>query len=83
MNFDFNRVHGKKSFTDDAMSTIRMNVAKNPDVTAVIFGDQALKWGELWERSNRLGNGLNGLGLDKNDRVIIFLPNCMEYLSHE
>lgn len=79
MNFDFNKVQGKKSFADDVVSTIRMNVAKNPDKTAVIFGDQALKWSELWERSNRLGNGLKGLGLDKNDRVIIFLPNCMEY----
>ena len=79
MKFDFNRVPGKKNFADDAMSSIRMNVIKNPDKTAVIYGDQQLKWRELWERSNRLANGLKGLELNKNDRVIIFLPNCLEY----
>lgn len=79
MNFDFNRIQGKKSYADDTMSTLRMNVTKNPDKTAVIFGDQGLKWRELWERSNRLANGLKGLGMNQNERVIIFLPNCMEY----
>ncbi len=79
MEFDFNRKQGRKNFADDAMSTIRMNVAKNPDKTAVLFGDQRLTWGELWERSNRLANGLKGLGLKKSERAIIFLPNCMEY----
>ena len=44
MKFDFNRVQGKKNFADDAISTIRMNVTKNPDKTAVIYGDQHLKW---------------------------------------
>ena len=44
MKFDFNRVQGKKNFADDAMSSIRMNVIKNPDKTAVIYGDRQLKW---------------------------------------
>ena len=55
------------------------NVIRNPDKTAVMFGDQSMNWSHLWERSNRLGNGLKGLGLNKDDRAIIFLPNCMEY----
>ncbi|MBI9074381.1 MAG: acyl--CoA ligase [Desulfatibacillum sp.] len=79
MTFEFGRIPGKRSFADDSISTIRMNVAKNPDKTAVIFGDKRLTWKELWERSNRLGNGLLGLGLERHDRVLIFLPNCMEY----
>lgn len=79
MGFDFGRRQGKKSYADDFMSTVRMNVAKSPDKTAVLFGDQGLSWGQLWERSNRLGNALKGLGLAKSDRVLIFLPNCMEY----
>lgn len=79
MNFDFGRKKGKKSYSDDYMSTIGTNAAKNPDKTAVIFGDRQLTWAELWDRSTRLGNGLKKLGLQKDDRVITFLPNCMEY----
>ncbi len=79
MGLELGRKQGKKSFSDDAISTIRMNVKKSPDNIAVIFGDHTLTWGEVWERSNRLGNGLVGLGLKPQDRVLIFLPNCMEF----
>jgi len=79
MDFKFNKPEGRKSFSDNAISTIRMNVVKHPDKTAVRFGDQSLKWIELWERSNRLANSLKALNLKKDDRVMIFLPNCMEY----
>jgi len=79
MDFNFNRKQGKKSFTDDVISTIRMNVTKSPNNIAVTFEDQELTWGEVWDRSNSLANGLFGLGLKRHDRVLIFLPNCLEY----
>lgn len=35
-------------------------------------------FGEINEITNRLANGLLQLGLDKNDKVATFLPNCLE-----
>lgn len=79
MTFQFGRKPGKKSYSDDYLSTIRTNVIKNPGNTAVLFGDARLTWQDVWERSNKLGNALITMGLNRHDRVMIFLPNCMEY----
>ncbi len=79
MTFQFGRKPGKKSYSDDVLSTIRTNVIKNPGNTAVLFGGSRLTWQDVWERSNKLGNTLIKMGLNRQDRVMIFLPNCMEY----
>lgn len=79
MTFNFNRKQGSKSYADDTLSTIRMNVIKYPDKDAVLFGEQRLSWGELWKKSNCLAHGLKSLGLKKSERVMIFLPNCLEF----
>ena len=76
---DFGRIPGKKSFSDNGISTMAMNVRKSPDNIAVICEDKKLTAAEVWERSNRLGNAYIKLGLKKGDRVQIFLPNCLEY----
>ncbi len=79
MTLHFQRPEGKKTFSDDAISSIRMNVSKNPENIAVTFDQTQLTWGDVWERSNRLANGLISLGLKPLDRVLIFLPNSLEY----
>ena len=79
MDFGFNRKKGRKSYSDDLISSIRMNVAKSPKNKAVTFEGRELTWEDVWNRSNRLANGLIGLGLEQHDRVLIFLPNCLEY----
>jgi long-chain acyl-CoA synthetase len=79
MKLSFQRPEGKKNFSDDVISSIRMNVAKNPENIAVIFEDTKLSWTDVWERSNCLANGLIDLGLQQHDRVLIFLPNCLEF----
>ncbi|WDP85054.1 MAG: acyl--CoA ligase [Desulfobacter sp.] len=79
MKLSFNRPEGKKSFSDDLISSIRMNVSKSPDNIAVTFEGNKLTWADVWERSSRLANGLMGPGLQQHDRVLIFLPNCLEY----
>jgi long-chain acyl-CoA synthetase len=78
---DFGRKPGKKSYSDDSTSTLRMNVVKNPDKPAVICEDVMLTWKQMWERSNRLANAYIRMGLKKGDRVLIFLPNCLEYME--
>jgi long-chain acyl-CoA synthetase len=64
-----------------------MNVATNvargrsfwPDGAAFIFEDRAISYRELDERSNRVANALQGLGIRKGDRVALYLPNIPEF----
>lgn len=79
MKISFQKPKGKKNFSDDLISSIRMNVSKNPDNIAVIFEDIELSWADVWKRSSCLANGLVRLGLQQHDRILIFLPNCLEY----
>jgi acyl-CoA synthetase (AMP-forming)/AMP-acid ligase II len=58
---------------------MKMNLAKTPDMMAIICEERAETWAEMWERTNRLANGLYGLGLTKGDRVAIYLKNCFEF----
>jgi fatty-acyl-CoA synthase len=50
-----------------------------PDRPAVAFGETELTFGELNRRTNRLANGLAGLGVRKGDRVAVLLMNCHQY----
>ncbi|MBR7671820.1 amino acid adenylation domain-containing protein [Streptomyces daliensis] len=52
--------------------------ASTPGVVAVRCGDQVLSYGELEERSNRLGRYLTGLGVGRESRVGLCLPRGVE-----
>ncbi len=60
-----------------------MNIAKNlerartffPDKAALIFEEKSYTYRELDENVNRLAGELKNLGIEKGDRVILFLPN--------
>ncbi len=51
-----------------------------PNQTAILFKGQEIKYHQLKRRVDSLANGLMKLGLEKGDRVCIFLPNCPEYI---
>lgn len=76
---DFGRIEGTKSYSDNGVSSIRINAGKRPKNLAVLFEDNELTWAEFWDRSNRLANAYLKLNMKKGDRVQIFLPNCLEY----
>jgi len=46
----------------------------------LIFEDRRWTFRELDAEANRIANGLVDLGVEKGDRVSIFLPNCPEFL---
>jgi long-chain acyl-CoA synthetase len=52
-----------------------------PDKPALIFEGQSFTYRELSEMSNRVANGLAGLGIARGDRVAIFLPNTPAFMS--
>jgi benzoate-CoA ligase family protein len=44
------------------------------------FEDQTFTYGEAVRMSNRAGNALREFGLDEEDRVLIVLPDCPEFV---
>jgi long-chain acyl-CoA synthetase len=60
-----------------------MNIANNldrartffPDKAAILFEGKSYSYRQLYEDANRLANGLRALGVERGDRVAIFLPN--------
>jgi acetyl-CoA synthetase len=40
---------------------------------------QTLSYTELYEQSNRFAHAISSLGLQKTDRVMLWLPNCIEF----
>ena len=55
---------------------------KNKDKVYVYFKDQKVTYAQLNEYANRLANGYLSLGVNKGDKVSIFMPNCLEFLYH-
>lgn len=66
-----------------------MNIAHNvergarffPDKTALIFEGKSFTYKGLDKMANRLANGLRGLGIERGDRVALFLPNIPEFVT--
>ncbi|MFH1335293.1 MAG: AMP-binding protein, partial [Candidatus Zixiibacteriota bacterium] len=49
-----------------------------PNKTALICGDVRLTYGELDEKANRVASFLRSSGINRQDRVAIFLDNSVE-----
>ena len=50
------------------------------DKTALVTGGRRYTFNELNELSNRLANGLRGVGVEAGDRVTLYAPNSWEWL---
>jgi benzoate-CoA ligase len=51
------------------------------DKVAVYFQDQRYTYSEVQRMANRVGNALLGLGVDIEDRVLIVLPDSIEFVA--
>jgi benzoate-CoA ligase family protein len=51
------------------------------DKTAIIRGDRRLTYGQIAQQVNRAGNGLLGLGLQEEQRVLLVLPDIPEFAA--
>ena len=64
-----------------------MNIAKHvedaakvfPDHPAIIFKETSLTYSELNSRANRIANALKANGIQRGDRVGLYLPNIPEF----
>ncbi len=52
----------------------------HPDKTAVVFREEEISWRKLQDTYIRLANSLKNQGIQKGDRVALYLPNWPEYI---
>lgn len=48
--------------------------------TAVLFEEKEIRYRQLKTLTDKLASGLTGLGVEKGNRVCLFLPNCIEFI---
>jgi long-chain acyl-CoA synthetase len=53
---------------------------KYPTQTAVLYLDRSLPYHRLKSQADRLAAALAKLGIERGDRVCLFLPNCIEFI---
>jgi amino acid adenylation domain-containing protein len=57
---------------------LRNSAERFPDKTALVCGGQRYAYAHILEQSRRLGIALRALGLQRQDRVVIFCENSVE-----
>ena len=55
--------------------------ARTPEQTAIIFRDQRTSYAELDKRANQVANALMALGIQKGDRVGLYIHNLPLYIE--
>jgi len=53
---------------------------KYPDKSAIIFKNESISFRQLRDSSFCLANSLSNLGIKISDKVVIYLPDCPEYI---
>ena len=57
---------------------IRKSAEETPDNIAIFYKDEAVSYKDLYEKMVKLGQNFLAMGLKKQDRVAIYLPNSFE-----
>lgn len=57
---------------------LELSVRRFPDKTALVCGDRRLSYGEIEVQCNRLAHALIREGLQRGDRVAVYLENSLE-----
>jgi acyl-CoA synthetase (AMP-forming)/AMP-acid ligase II len=60
---------------------LKINARKFPDTVALKDSSRSFTYPELNQRVNRLANGLLSLGLNKGDKVAVFMENSIEIVE--
>jgi 2,3-dihydroxybenzoate-AMP ligase len=85
---DFPRYQAAERYRRDGLWTgetmgamLRRAAALQPDALAVVDGRRRLTYGELDAAVDRVADGLAAAGLNAGDRVVVQLPNSIEFLE--
>ena len=64
----------------NVVTVLNDKAKKLADKPAIIFANDSISFSQLKDLSFRFANGLNRLGLGKDKKIAIYLPNCPEYI---
>ncbi len=68
--------------SDNLNRLLDNTVSKFSKRIALIFGARKISYGQLKEAVDNLAASLYALGVRKNDKVALWLPNCPEFVSY-
>jgi amino acid adenylation domain-containing protein len=61
-------------------SFLEESAARTPDKLALVCGEQRLTFAQIEAMANRLAQALGANGVGRGDRVLLFLPNSVEFV---
>lgn len=64
-----------------AAISLEYQAIRRPDKTAVVFGEKGYSYSLLNAEANKVANAFVSLGVEKGDRVSMWLPNCLEFIT--
>ena len=64
-----------------AWSSLEYQAFRRPDKIAAVFGEKGYSYSYLNAEANKVANALRSLGVEKGDRVCLWLPNCYEFIT--
>lgn len=73
-------MRGYLSTDETVISGFERMADHSPDKTAIFFLGKRFPYAELRELIDRFATALHDLGLKKNDKIGIYLPNCPQWL---
>ena len=59
---------------------LEQTVATHPARTALLYFGSRITYGQLLEQANCVAAGLQALGIEKGDRVVLMMPNCPQFV---
>ena len=59
---------------------LEVSAARFPDKAAYVYGGRALSFGELKRQAERLAGWLQQAGVERGDRVALYLQNCPQFV---
>ncbi len=74
-------MRGFQCVDEEVINGFERIAASYPDKTAIIFLGRKYSYAELRELSYRFAKALYELGIRNNDRVLIYLPNCPQWIA--
>jgi len=74
-------MRGYQSVDEEVINGFERIAANYPDKTAVVFLGKKYSYAELRELIYRFATALYELGVRDNDRVVIYLPNCPQWIA--
>jgi long-chain acyl-CoA synthetase len=73
-------MEGTSLMDQHALFTFEQNCQRFPEKEALIYLGKSYSYAQLKELSDRFATALHELGVRENDKIFIYLPNCVQWV---